>query len=461
MATSDTPLGAWPGFRAEAAAGGGPVIVGASIGVAFGLTSLPFYTIGVFAGPISAEFGWSRAEVQSGLAAMMLGTLISAWFVGATIDRFGARRVAIVSQLGLAAGLCGLSMTGPDVRGWQAAWLVMAFLGIGTSPITWTRGVAGWFDRGRGLALGLTLMSTGVVGFALPPLLVVVVEVWGWRFAYLALAASIVVVAMPLVLLLFREPRPAAIERVNHSGLTVVEALRGRQFWVILVAFALVAGSVAGLVVSLIPMLVDRELTMQAAAAYASLVGLAVIAGRVIIGILVDRVWAPGVACVALILPAFACLLLADGPAVPASFAAAALMIGFAAGAEFDLLAYLCARYFGMRSYGRIYALQWVPFSASAGLVPVAFGIVRDQTGSYDLALHFAAVGLAIGALLLLMLGRYPISVASQSRLEARSNDIRSREIGRAHSRNLRSLCGRAGADDRSPVGIDPELPKI
>ena len=86
----------------------------------------------------------------------------------------------------------------------------------------------------------------------------------------------------------------------------------------------------------------------------------------------------------------------------------AAFLMGFAGGAETDLVAYLAGRYFGMKNYGQIYGVQYMAFGLMAAVSPTLYGWVRDTTGSYDPILIAAAVMFIAGALLLLLLGPYP-----------------------------------------------------
>jgi MFS family permease len=82
--------------------------------------------------------------------------------------------------------------------------------------------------------------------------------------------------------------------------------------------------------------------------------------------------------------------------------------MGFAAGAETDLVAYLAGRYFGMKSYGQIYGVQYMAFGLMAALSPTLYGWVRDSTGSYDPMLTAAGVMFVVGGFMLLLLGPYP-----------------------------------------------------
>ena len=113
-----------------------------------------------------------------------------------------------------------------------------------------------------------------------------------------------------------------------------------------------------------------------------------------------------------------AAALVLDGLALtPAIVSTCAVLIGLAAGAELDLMAFLSSRYFGLRRYASIYAVTFVFFSVSAGIAPATFGMVYDIAGSYAPALRAAAVACVLGALLMLTLGAYPdFTTAEQAR---------------------------------------------
>jgi MFS transporter, OFA family, oxalate/formate antiporter len=85
-----------------------------------------------------------------------------------------------------------------------------------------------------------------------------------------------------------------------------------------------------------------------------------------------------------------------------------AVLIGLAAGAETDLVAFLTARYFGLAHYGRIYGLQYSVFGFASGISPFLFGKVFDLYGTYRPILYVAAALFVFGAVALLSLGRYP-----------------------------------------------------
>lgn len=385
-----------------------------AVGVALGISALPFYTLGIFTKPIAAEFGWSRGQVQSGFTAMIVGMLLSGWAWGMAADRFGARRVAMISQGDLGLGFLALAMAPSNAGVWVALWGALGVIGTGTAPITWTRNVIAVFADARGTALGLTLAGSGLAAFVVPMAISPVIAELGWRGGYAALGLIVLIVALPVTGFIYRDPvvRPDATDadRTNASlpGLSVRAILRGYRFWLMSAVFAVVTFGVSGLIPNLVPMLTDRGMPATTAAYYVGLTGLAVIFGRIAAGILIDRFWAPGVALGFLALPALSCLLLASDqlPQVPAIGLAVAA-IGLAAGAEFDTVAYLCSRYFGMRHYGFSYALQQIGMSLGGAVAPIVFAMTFDRTGSYDQVLYLSAALFIIAPCSLLAMGRY------------------------------------------------------
>ncbi|MGD1954950.1 MAG: MFS transporter [Sphingomonadales bacterium] len=402
-----------PTFKTEFVSDGGwKIVLASGLGVGLGLSALPFYTIGVFATSLEAEFGWTRAQVMFSTFFMMLANLCAGWAVGLVVDRIGVRRVAIVGQIGLAIGMCLLGLVSGALWMQYAAWFVMAFISLGTLPITWTRGIATWFDKGRGFAMGLALMGTGLAGYVSTKATPYLIESLGWRQAYFAWGLIVPLIAMPLVVAWFREKPSATGEppkKEDLPGLPVPEILKNYRFWLMLLAFACVSFGVGGLLPNMVPLLESKGLTKIDAAGYASLIGIAVIGGRVFAGWLIDRFWAPAVSMFFLTVPAAACFFLTGDAATGTQIGVSAILIGLSAGAEFDLIAYMCTRYFGLKNYGFVYALQYMSFGLFSGLAPAIFGSVFDKNGTYDPVLGITAVLFIIGPLLLLGLGRYPV----------------------------------------------------
>ena len=139
----------------------------------------------------------------------------------------------------------------------------------------------------------------------------------------------------------------------------------------------------------------------------ASLIGYSVVVGRLLGGYLLDHFWAPGVAAIILSLPAIAVYALSQPDLSFVMAAAAICLLGLAAGVEYDLMAYIVSRYFGMANYAAIYGCLYGFFALGAGLAPMVFGWAYDSAGNYDGILKVAAVLFLVGALPLLLLGKY------------------------------------------------------
>ncbi len=383
------------------------VIVAAAVGVGLGTTGLPIYTTGQFIRPLGDAFGWSRSAVAGGLILLTIGSVLTAPFVGGLIDRFGVRRVAMTAMAGLSIGYFALTLHGGWLGGYYLGWAALAVLGAGTSPIVWTRAVASWFDRSRGLALGITLCGTGITAVVGPGITGGIISAYGWKAGFYALAAAQLIIGLPLVFLLFRARDPGASRSgadIALAGLTLGQAVASSRFWRLIAAFFLIAVVVGGLIVNLPPMLSDRHMDPAQAARTLGYLGFAIIAGRLSIGTLVDRFPAQIVAPLFVLLPALSCLLLTQG----VGLVPAVLLIGLSSGAEVDLLAYLTSRYFGLRHYARIYGWGLSAFSAGVGLGPIAGGWVHDRSGSYEPALYGFAIMTTAAAVLIATLGGAP-----------------------------------------------------
>jgi MFS family permease len=193
-------------------------------------------------------------------------------------------------------------------------------------------------------------------------------------------------------------------------GITFRDGIRSPKFWCLNLALSLVVAAVVSMVANSVPLLRDKGLTAAGASAIFGSFGLSLIGGRVLVGYLVDRLWAPGVAAVALALPAFGCLLLAQTPAEHTGMLVFAMMlVGIGAGAEFDIAAFLVSRYFGMRDYGRLFGVHLGLITLASALAPLLTGALYRATGSYMAMLAVCGTAFVTGAALLLPLGRYPV----------------------------------------------------
>ena len=398
------------------------VVVAAAFGIGLGMSPLPFYTIGVFAGPLAQEFGWGMDTIMMALPIFTFGALFASPVVGYLADKYGVRKVAMLSVVLFALTfICFMFNTGSKTL-YYALWATLAVTGAGTLPITWTRAVNNWFNENRGLALGLSLLGTGLFGALAKLYASYFIENYDWRTAYLAVGILPILIALPIAYFFFRDTDdPKVADRVkqlreeipshnvaaNATGMTVGEALKDWRFWLLAFAFIPISFAIGGPIPNLEKMLGSKGFDTSDAVLLASFIGYAVIIGRLVGGFLLDRFWAPGVAFVLLSIPAISCFLFQTPDLTYETAMLAVFVLGFAAGVEYDLMAYLVSRYFGMKNYAAIYGFLYGFFALGAGFGPYFYGKSFMDTGSYDTILGYSVYGFLIGSIPLLFLGKY------------------------------------------------------
>jgi MFS family permease len=402
------------------------VLAACVVGLACGMATAVVSTFGVFVGPLREAFGWSQSEAFAALLVITLTSAPLAPVVGGIVDRFGARRVVLLAFACEALIFASFFWQGASIWSFYARFVAFALFALATTHVAFARVITLWFDRRRGLALGIALSGVGIGGFLWPLFAQAMIEQHGWRNAYLLLAAAVAVIAMPTIALLLRDspesvgqradgdPAPertigAPVAAPSLPGLTLAEALRTRAYWMVLVTFFLVGLAVQSVMLHLVPLLGARGLSPMLAALAQSMLFLAVTSGRLVTGWLMDRFFAPRVALAFLLAALCGVALLASGAAGTTAFIAA-MLVGLAVGAEVDVIAYVTSRYFGPLSFSRIYGTFYGTYSLSGGIGPLLTAETVDRTGDYQFALGMNAALLVAGCLLLLKFERFPDS---------------------------------------------------
>ncbi|MEO7773230.1 MAG: MFS transporter [Steroidobacteraceae bacterium] len=391
-------------------------LAAALLGVACGASPLPFNVLPLVMGPINKEFGWDFAAISAGVTIFGIIAALLAPVYGGLADRFGVRPVALISLFVFGVVFGGFYFLPGSLSGYWLFWAVLGAIGIGSTPVTWSRAISLWFNRNRGLALGIMLLGTSLSALIVPQIAQWAIVAGGWRLAFPAAALLPLLIALPVGLLWFREPRveerPPGVSGVDGkvAGLTLTQAFRNYRFWMLHGSILMIALAYGGAHIHIAQIVGLHGFSAQVGASVLGVVALGILAGRLIVGLLFDRFWAPGIAFPALLLPALACWLLMGTETSLPLVMTGAFLLGFAAGAESDVIAFLAAKYFGMAQYGRIYGALYMPFGIGSAISPIIYGTVRDRTGSYDSMLVAAMVLFAVGGALLLPLGRYPDS---------------------------------------------------
>lgn len=368
------------------------------------------YSLGVMVAPLEREFHWSRAGITAGPFIIALIAIWAAPMVGFAIDRFGPRRIALAG-VALFCGALALLSTATSLYGWWLLWAVLGVASMFILPTVWTAAINSRFSKNRGMALATALCGTGITAAIFPMLTDYLVTRQGWRGAYVSLAAICFVVVFPLVLLSFRgahemRGKPAAPHTMSRAEL--VAAISSRSFLLIVGALTVFSVALCALTTNGVPVLTGRGFGHAEAAQIAGLIGLGSITGRLCGGYLLDRFDAKKVAAISVIAPMLAAVLLLAVPHSGISARIACLLIGLASGTEYDAVAYLAARHFGMKHFGTLFGAMSGVLLLANGLAPLIANHIYDVTKSYDSVLWAQLPLCLAAALLFLALGRYP-----------------------------------------------------
>jgi MFS family permease len=387
---------------------GWPTLLGAALGMGTGALSIFYYTQGLFFGPLQQAFGWTRQQLSLVSAAGGFEIAIASVLVGWLVDRFGVRGPALVAYGLVTAAFAALAANTGVLPLFIALQLAVLALGPANGPPSYTRAVNQSFQRARGLALALALTGPGLAALLAPTLLARVIHSHGWRGGYLVLAL-VTAVSAPVVLILLsfgrRRAPPAPVPALSAAP-PLTKALRDPLFLRLLAGFLLMSVGAGGLSVHLIPLLTDAGRDMAAAARVQSLIGLSIIGGRLLMGLIVDRVFAPWAAAAATVLTALGLFALAGFGAGAAPVAA--MLAGLSMGAEGDVIGYVTARYFGLGSYGRLYGLLYGAYTIGLGLGPLLMGWGYQRFGGYGVSLGISGGLLLTAATIIGTAPRFP-----------------------------------------------------
>ncbi|MBT8083847.1 MAG: MFS transporter [Woeseia sp.] len=393
-------------------------LLAATIGTMCGIFTLTNYSQGFFVGPVTSEFGWTAPQFFLSYTVLMCSGLLTGPLVGSLAQKFGLRIVGVVGLIGHSLGYVLLSFNTGSLPLWYATWATLAIMGAGSLPIVWTGVLNDWFAKHRGKAIGITMAGTGLGAFLLPPTVEFLISDYGWRTAYRSIGIGALLISLPIVLALFREKSKATAVHDSSSspvagtwGLTRHEAMRTTRFWILGSVLFVTVIVVAGLLSNFERIMTEKGFERNAIAQIAAVMGLTVIAGRLLVGALVDRYWAPGVAACIFVLPTVGLLLLANTEVTFATGMLIAVMVGLAAGAELDLLAYLTSKYFGPANYPAIFGVIIAFFTVGAGIAPPLFGAVAQANQGYTTMLQISVGMLVLSILLFIALGKYPDEV--------------------------------------------------
>jgi MFS family permease len=382
------------------------------MGCAVGAGIVVIYAFGILAKEFTAEFGWDRSVFAFCLTSFLIATGFGTVWLGALINRWGVRRPTIAFVAAFAAAVAVLAVLPPSPLLFYVAFSVLGITGAAATAMPYAVAVCGWFDGNRGLALGLVNTGAGLGAVLAPQYASYLVQHYGWRAGILGVAAVVAIVALSALIFLVRDPpsirapEATAPDAVRSRAPAAQHFLRERHFWLIAVPVLGISVATFGVMGSLVPLLSDLGIASTMIAAALSTSGLSSWLGRILVGYAMDRVFAPYVAALTFLLALGGIgLIAAGGP--PATLLAGAALVGFALGAEGDLVTFLASRYFSLTIYSRVLGALWVMWAWGGGLGTWLVGVTYRATHSYDVSLALFSLVLVVSAVVVCRLGPY------------------------------------------------------
>lgn len=390
------------------------VAASAAVGLAVGYSAFSAVIFGQLTMPLSQEFSWALAEVTGAHSLATAIVVIAAPLVGAASDRFGAWRVIAFSIATLPLALAQIAIMNGSLLHFYVSVGLVAIVGAGTLPVTYTKILVTWFERHRGLALGICLGGIGAGISVIPMAFQWLAQNLGWRGAVLAIAAAMACLMLPLGWSFLRQQprspkeidggvssgdRPSSVPAPASSAPSIPlrQYYFSRSFLILAAIFAVLGVANLGLMVNFMSILREEGLEPATAARLFGIFGASFIVTRTAAGWFLDRFPPRVVAFVVTLCPAIGALVLFAGDGLAnASFAMILFAIGM--GGEFDVMAYFVARYFPKALYGRLYAGIYSLYNCGAMLGPVSVAYYHDTHSSFSGALLMLAVVMAAAA---------------------------------------------------------------
>ncbi len=397
----------------------GWVVVGAFFIVGVILCGIQL-SFGVFFESIESAFHLNRAETSAVSSVNMLLGGVCAFLAGWALDRYGPKIVVLL--MGLFTGL-SLLLTSQTDSLWQLfiTYSLLLAMGTGALFVVPMSAASRWFDKKRGLALGITSSGGGLGIFIMAPFATYLISNFSWRTAYIVIGLIAWLIMIPLSRLLKRDPYeigalPDGVKSDSNdmgekeggmrlSGLSLPQVFRTRSFWLVILIWLLTASTMFLVMTHLVRHARDINFSPMEAAATLSLIGGISIAGRVLLATVSDRIGTK--------VTAIFCALLQAGAMVWLIWAQDlwmlylfALVYGCAEGGMIPVMAALVSDTFGLGRIGVILGLLEISFGIGAAIGPTVGGLIFDARDSYSLAFLLGAAAMLVVTLLISLIRR-------------------------------------------------------
>lgn len=366
-----------------------------SMFVVFGVA----YSFGAFFEPMAAEFGSGSGATSAvfsitAFCYFALGS-VSGW----ATDRVGPRPVLLVGAVALGAGLVLTAQVDELWLGYLSYGLGVG-VGVACGYVPMVAVVGAWFERRRGVALGVAVAGIGVGTLVVAPLAALLIDAVGWRttFVWFGIAGAVLLIGCAAA-----TSRPP-----EHDGDTpppLRQLLRTPAFLSLYFSTLLISLVLFVPFVFLPSFAAERGVDGVRAATLVGLIGMASVVGRLAIGALADSIGRVRTyqACFGIMAVSYAIWLVTSsyGPLVVFT-----VVLGVGYGGWIALSPAVVAELFGMRGLGRLIGLVYTAAAVGSLLGPPAAGLLIDATGTYRWAIAACMVAATGGFVTLLALRR-------------------------------------------------------
>jgi len=330
---------------------------------------------------------------------------------GALSDRIGTRAVVLCGGVLLGLGMVTASQA-TTLGQFQVLFGVLVGVATGSLYVPMTATTTRWFTAHRSLAVALVSAGLSLGSSVMGPIARWMISAYDWRTAMLVLGEVALVVIIPAGLLVREPPAlPAGAGGAATAGgygreFTIGQALRTPQFAAIALAYFACCAAHSGPIFHMVTYAIDHGVPVMAAATVLSVAGLASLSGKIVCGLVADRVGAKRTLLVGLAIQAVSVSLYVFTREL-VSFYALALMFGFAYGGVMPLYAILVREYFGARIMGTAFGAVAFVSTLGMSLGPLVGGWLYDALGSY-FWLYMGSFGIGLGAVAIAFTFRPP-----------------------------------------------------
>jgi MFS family permease len=372
---------------------------------------------------MSAELGWSQSTIVIASSITSIVSALSGPLLGRVADRHGPRIILLCSLIVMFIGMSGAGLVQEPWQLYLTFGLLTGVSRSGLQSVVPGTMISNWFIRRRSAAYGIAAMGPPCSNSLLPPIITVIVAMFGWRAGWVAMGLQALIIGLPAALLIRRQrpeelglrpdgekmepssepagPRAAAAQPVRGDDWTAREAIRSPAFWLVAAGMALVLLGPNVSIIFMFSYFGNLGIPATTAALAVSAVSGMQVLSRLFF-------WAPvsaRIRSVRWLLVVWGSIMLCG--TLSLAFAQgeiwallAAAILGTALGGNLVLQLQIWPEYFGRTALGTILGTGSIMQGITASSVPLLLAVLLDHTGDYTL-LYLITSGFVLSGLLI------------------------------------------------------------